>query len=149
MAQITNTIIPCLWFDYQAKEAAAFYCSVFRDSRIITTTELVVEFELNGFPFVGLNGGPEFQFTEAISFQLLCEDQAEIDYYWNAFTTHGGEESQCSWCKDKYGLSWQVIPRRFIEMMQTGTSIQIQHITEAMLKMQKMIIADFESAFNQ
>ncbi len=148
MSQLTKTTIkPCLWFDNQAKEAAAFYCSVFPNSSIISTSEILVEFDLNGMIFTGLNGGPQFKFTEAISFQIICENQDEVDHFWNAFTLNGGEESMCSWCKDKYGLSWQIIPRRFTEMMSTGTPDQIQRVTEAMLKMKKPVISDFENVF--
>ena len=150
MSELKNTAIkPCLWFDNQAKEAAAFYCSVFPNSRIISSSDILVEFELNGMAFTGLNGGPRFNFTEAVSFQILCDDQKEVDHFWDAFTTDGGEESMCSWCKDKYGLSWQVIPKRFIEMMSTGTPEQVQRVTQAMLQMKKLIVADFEKVFNQ
>jgi predicted 3-demethylubiquinone-9 3-methyltransferase (glyoxalase superfamily) len=106
---MTKPIYPCLWFDNKAKEAAEFYCSVFENSKIISETDLVVEFELNGKKFIGLNGGPMFKFTEAVSFVIECETQKEIDYYWDTLTK-GGEESMCGWLKDKYGLSWQVFP---------------------------------------
>jgi predicted 3-demethylubiquinone-9 3-methyltransferase (glyoxalase superfamily) len=106
---MTNPMYPCLWFDGQAKAAAEFYCSVFKNSKITTDTPMVVNFELNGQKFMGLNGGPHFKFNEAVSFVITCEDQAEIDYYWNKLT-EGGQESQCGWLKDKFGLSWQVVP---------------------------------------
>jgi len=104
-----NTIYPSLWFDGQARDAAQFYCSVFPNSKILSDTPMVVTFELNGKKFMGLNGGPKFKFTEAVSFVVECENQEEIDYYWNKLT-EGGEESMCGWLKDKFGLSWQVVP---------------------------------------
>lgn len=149
MSQIQSNIKPCLWYDNQAKEAAEFYCSIFPNSKIISASNLLVDFELNGMPFAGLNGGPKFKFNESVSFQVFCEDQAEVDHLWDSLTADGGAESMCSWCKDKYGLSWQIIPKRFIEMMSTGTPEQVQRVTEAMLKMRKLIIADFEKVFNQ
>ncbi len=116
-------IVPNLWFDTEAEEAAEFYCSVFEDSRIVSVTRyteagpreagmvMTVEFELDGQRFVGINGGPEFTFDEAVSFEINCDDQAEVDYYWERLT-EGGEEGQCGWLKDRYGLSWQVVPDR-------------------------------------
>lgn len=147
MSKLNTPITPCLWFDNQAKEAAAFYCSVFHNASIKSSSELMVSFELEGTSFVALNGGPKFKFTEAISFQLLCEDQREVDYYWDALTSNGGKESMCSWCKDQFGLSWQVIPKRFVELMSTGTTEQVQRVTQAMLKMSKLIVADLEKAY--
>tara|TARA_B100001971_G_C17922991_1_gene398749 strand:- start:101 stop:556 length:456 start_codon:yes stop_codon:yes gene_type:complete len=148
MSKLKTPITPCLWFDNQAKEAAEFYCSIFPNSRITSTSPLIASFNLDGNSFVALNGGPKFKFSEAISFQVICEDQDEVDFYWDAFTKHGGEESMCSWCKDKFGLSWQVIPKRFLELMSSGNSFQVQRVTEAMLKMRKLIISDLEHAFN-
>ena len=149
MSSLQTPIIPCLWYDNKAKEAAVFYCSLFKNSKIKSSSDLVVEFELDGHPFIGLNGGPKFNFTEAVSFQVLCENQEEVDFYWEAFTSDGGKESMCSWCKDKYGLSWQIIPKRFLELMSTGTVDQVQRVTQAMLKMRKLIISDLEKAFNK
>ncbi len=146
MAQLQK-ITPCLWFDHQAKEAAEYYCSLFKDSRITSSSEIVTEFDLEGYHFMALNGGPKFNFTEATSFVIYCEDQEEVDHFWNHFVGDGGEESLCSWCRDKYGLSWQVIPKRFIEMMTTGTPDQVRRVTDAMLQMRKMIVEDFEKAF--
>lgn len=115
-------VIPNLWFDTQAVEAAEFYCAIFPDSRVLSVTPypdagprepgtpMLVEFELDGQRFMGLNGGPEFVFNEAVSFQVDCTDQEEVDYYWERLTD-GGEESQCGWLKDRYGVSWQVVPR--------------------------------------
>jgi predicted 3-demethylubiquinone-9 3-methyltransferase (glyoxalase superfamily) len=147
----------CLWFDGQAEEAANYYASVFEDSKIANIgryTEagpgepgsvLAVEFELNGQKFVGLNGGPEFKFNEAISFQIHCKDQDEVDYYWNKLTEEG-EESVCGWLKDKYGVSWQVIPDGLIEMISDPDPEKAKRATEAMLSMRKLDIAAIERA---
>jgi predicted 3-demethylubiquinone-9 3-methyltransferase (glyoxalase superfamily) len=149
MAAISNQkITPYLWFNNQAQEAAEFYCSLFENSQLISSSPMMVEFELEGIQFIGLNGGPKYQFTEAVSFMIVCDDQDEVDHFWNAFTNDGGEESMCSWCKDKYGLSWQVVPARFLEMMKTGNPNQQKNVMDAMLKMRKLIIADLEKAFN-
>src|SRR3972149_1435547 len=106
---MANPIFPCSWFDGQAKAAAEFYCSVFKNSKIIDDTPMVVNFELDGKKFMGLNGGPQFKFNEAVSFVVECETQKEIDNYWEKLT-EGGEESMCGWLKDKFGVSWQIIP---------------------------------------
>ena len=110
-----NEIYPCLWFDGQAKAAAEFYCSVFKNSKILSESPMVVMFELNGKKFMGLNGGPHFTFTEAVSFVVNCDSQEEIDYYWDKLISGGGEPSMCGWLKDRFGLSWQVIPRKLME----------------------------------
>jgi len=126
MALAQHKLVPCLWFDTQAEEAARFYCSVFKNSKMgplsyypeagqdihgkPAGSVLTAEFEIEGMLFTALNGGPNFKFDEAVSFQVWCEDQTEIDYYWDALTADGGEESVCGWLKDKYGLSWQVAP---------------------------------------
>jgi len=107
---MNNQIYPCLWYDGNAKSAAEFYCSVFKNSKILDDTPTVVTFELNGNRVMGLNGGPHFKFSEAVSFVVNCQDQMEIDYYWEALTADGGEESMCGWLKDKFGFSWQIIP---------------------------------------
>ncbi len=113
---MTNQLYPCLWFDGQAKAAADFYCSVFsagpggKNSKITVDTPMVVNFELNGKKFMGLNGGPKFKFNESVSLVVECENQEEIDYYWNKLTADGGKESMCGWLKDKFGFSWQIIP---------------------------------------
>jgi predicted 3-demethylubiquinone-9 3-methyltransferase (glyoxalase superfamily) len=147
----------CLWFDGQAEEAAKYYASIFENSkigRIGRYTEagprpagsvMTVEFELNGQKFVALNGGPEFTFNEAISFQIFCEDQDEVDYYWNKLT-EGGEEVVCGWLKDKYGVSWQVIPNGLIEMLTDADSEKAKRTTEAMFGMTKLDIAALERA---
>lgn len=141
-------ITPYLWFNNQAQEAANFYCSVFPNSKITSDGGMLIEFELDGTNFIALNGGPQFKFNEAISFYVLCEDQEEIDRLWNVLTADGGSEGRCSWCKDKFGVSWQIVPKRFVEMMKTGTPEQTQRVIAAMMSMSKMIIADFEKAFN-
>jgi len=145
---ITQKITPYLWYDNQAREAAEFYCSVFKNSTITSVSDMIVEFELEGLKFMALNGGPQFKFTEAVSFLVLCSDQAEVDHFWNNFTKDGGAESMCSWCKDKYGLSWQIVPARFMEMMKTGTPDQTKNVMDAVLSMKKIIIADLETAFD-
>ncbi|HMT29251.1 MAG TPA: VOC family protein [Bacteroidia bacterium] len=134
---MTDPIYACLWVDGKAKEAAEYYCSVFKNSKIISENPLVVIFELNGRKFMGLNGGPMFKFTEAVSFVIDCNDQEEIDYYWNKLT-EGGEESMCGWLKDKYGLSWQVVPKILGELM--GDPVKGQRVMQAFLKMKKFDI---------
>ena len=141
-------VTPYLWFDNQAQEAANFYCSVFPNSKITSDGGMLVEFELDGTNFIALNGGPQFKFNEAISFYVLCEDQEEIDRLWSSLIANGGSEGRCSWCKDKFGISWQIVPKRFVEMMKTGIPEQTQRVIAAMMSMSKMIIADFEKAFN-
>lgn len=144
----TQKITPYLWYDNKAKEAAELYCSIFKNSRILSASEMIVEFELEGMKFIALNGGPKFKFTEATSFFVLCEDQNEVDHFWDKLTSDDGEESQCGWLKDKFGLSWQIVPKRFIEMMHSGDGEKIQKVMEVMMPMRKMIIEDFEKAFN-
>ncbi len=140
-------ITPYLWFNNQAKEAVEFYCSIFANSKITSDGGTVIEFELDGINFIALNGGPQFKFNEAVSFYVLCDDQNEVDRLWNELTSNGGSEGNCSWCKDKYGVSWQIVPERFIEMMKAGTPEQKHRVIGAMMKMSKMIIQDFEKAF--
>jgi predicted 3-demethylubiquinone-9 3-methyltransferase (glyoxalase superfamily) len=153
----TDGFTTCLWFDGQAEEAARHYASIFENSRIGKTggyTEagpgepgsvMAVEFELNGQKFVGLNGGPEFTFNEAISFQIFCEDQDEVDHYWDTLS-EDGEEGPCGWLKDKYGLSWQVIPRGLIEMLDDPDLEKAKRTTEAMFGMKKLDIAALQRA---
>jgi predicted 3-demethylubiquinone-9 3-methyltransferase (glyoxalase superfamily) len=147
----------CLWYDGQAEEAANYYTSIFPNSkvgRIVHATEagpgpagsvLTVEFELNGQKFVGLNGGPEFTFNEAISFQIFCADQDEVDHYWDTLS-EGGEKGPCGWLKDTYGVSWQVIPQGLIEMVSDPDPEKAARTTEAMLKMGKLDVAALEKA---
>ncbi len=150
-------ITPCLWFDTQAEEAATFYTSVFENSRIGEVTRygkagprpegsvLTVTFELDGQELVALNGGPEFTFDEAISFQVSCESQEEVDRYWTTLS-EGGEEGPCGWLKDRYGLSWQIIPRRLIELISDPDRDRSERAMTAMLGMKKIEIADLEQA---
>jgi predicted 3-demethylubiquinone-9 3-methyltransferase (glyoxalase superfamily) len=150
-------IIPNLWFDTEAEEAANFYVSVFKNSRIVfiahyteagpreAGTVMTVEFELGGERFVGINGGPEFTFSEAVSFQVTCDDQAEIDYYWERLT-QGGEEGPCGWLKDKFGLSWQVVPGGMDEMFSDPDPKRAQRAMQAMFGMKKIDVAALEAA---
>jgi predicted 3-demethylubiquinone-9 3-methyltransferase (glyoxalase superfamily) len=152
-----KTITPCLWFDTEGEEAAKFYTTVFPNSRITHTsyfgsagprpegTVMTVGFELDGVPFVALNGGPEFTFSEAISFQVSCEDQDEVDYYWNALS-EGGEEGPCGWLKDRFGLSWQIVPTRLMELLSDPDKERAQRAMAAMLEMKKIVIAEVEAA---
>lgn len=139
-------ISPFLWFDDQAEEAAKFYISVFKNAKITGTMPgpdgkvMGVSFELDGVGFIALNGGPQFKFNEAVSFYVTCKDQEEVDYFWNKLTADGGEESRCGWLKDKYGLSWQIIPKKLEELMTSQAAV------EAMLGMQKIVIKDLEAA---
>ena len=149
-------ITPSLWFDTEAEEAANFYVSVFRNSRIVKVTHyneagpreagmvLTVEFELDGERFVGINGGPEFTFDEAVSFQINCADQDEIDYFWQKLS-EGGQEGPCGWLKDRYGLSWQVVPAGMEEMLD-GTDERSVRAMRAMLGMGKIDIAALQRA---
>ena len=144
----TRKITPYLWFDNNAQEAAEYYCTVFTNSRILSTSQFVTEFELEGLTFGAINGGPQFQFSEAVSFMVLCKDQNEVDYFWNTFVDDGGAENRCGWCKDKFGVSWQVVPERFIEMLDIGTAEQKKAVFDVMMPMNKLIIEEFEKIFN-
>lgn len=151
---MTNKIIPCLWFDNQAEEAALFYTSIFKDSKIEGIsyygkegfeihnqpegTVMVVEFRINGQSFSAMNGGPVFKFNESISLQVFCDSQAEIDYYWDKLTSDGGEEVQCGWLKDKYGLSWQIVPSILPELMKDAS--KAGKVMNAFMQMKKMDI---------
>lgn len=130
-------IYPCLWYDGKAKEAAEYYCSIFPDSKMISSNPMVVQFEINGRRFMGLNGGPHFKFTEAVSFVIECKDQQEIDFYWNKLTEEG-EESMCGWLKDKYGVSWQVVPQILSSLMNDAE--RAPRVMQAFLKMKKFDI---------
>lgn len=153
-----QTITPCLWFDGQAEAAAELYVSLFPNSRIDKVTRwpegspgpagevLTVEFTLGGRPFLALNGGPEFHFTEAISFQIPCKDQAEVDRYWNGLLAGGGRESQCGWLKDRFGLSWQVFPEILPRLIADPDQARAQRVMAAMLKMAKIDVAAIEEA---
>ena len=132
-----NEIYPCLWFDGQAKAAAEFYCSVFKNSKILSESAMVVMFELNGKKFMGLNGGPHFKFTEAVSLVVNCDSQEEIDYYWQVLT-EGGEESMCGWLKDKYGLSWQIVPAEIGKLLNDQS--RGDRVVKALMSMKKLDI---------
>ncbi len=135
---------PCLWFDGQARKAADFYCTIFPNSKIVQDSGMVVNFELNGEFFMGLNGGDNIKFNEAVSFVIPCKDQAEIDHYWYKLIADGGEESMCGWCKDKYGLSWQVIPSMLGELMSDPE--KGPRVMQAFLKMRKFDIEALKNA---
>ena len=143
MNTMTHPIYPCLWFDGNAKDAADFYCSVFKDSKITSVNPMVVIFELNGNKFMGLNGGPHFKFNEAISFVVNCDTQEEIDYYWNKLT-EGGEESRCGWLKDKYGVSWQIVPAIIGELMSEPE--KASRVANAFMQMKKLDIEILKNA---
>ncbi len=150
-------IVPNLWFDTEAEQAAGFYTSVFKNSRIVSVahypegspgpagTVMTVEFELDGQRFVGINGGPQFPFTEAVSFQISCESQDEVDYYWERLSD-GGAEGPCGWLKDRYGLSWQVVPSGMEELFTDPDPGRSQRAMQAMLGMSKLDIAALRSA---
>ena len=153
-----TSFITCLWFDTEAEAAASYYISIFTNSRLGRVsrytdagpreagTVMAVEFELNGQRFVALNGGPEFAFNEAISFQIPCVDQDEVDYYWSRLS-EGGQEVACGWLKDKYGLCWQVVPIVLMEMISDPEPEKASRATEAMLAMTKFDIAELEKAY--
>jgi predicted 3-demethylubiquinone-9 3-methyltransferase (glyoxalase superfamily) len=141
-------ITPFLWFDNNAEAAMSFYCSVFKDSKIISSHPMGGSFELFGQQFMVLNGGPMFKFTEAISLYVDCKDQEEIDYYWNKLIADGGQESRCGWLKDKFGLSWQIIPSVLPKYLGDPDPEKAKNAMDAMLKMNKIIIKDLEAAPN-
>jgi predicted 3-demethylubiquinone-9 3-methyltransferase (glyoxalase superfamily) len=139
-------ITPFLWFNNQAQEAADFYCSIFNDSKVISANPMMVTFQIEGQKFYALNGGPMFKFTEAISLYVNCETQEEVDTLWGKLISDGGQESQCGWLKDKYGLSWQIIPKALQTLMSDPDPVKSQNVLQAMLKMKKIIIKDLETA---
>jgi predicted 3-demethylubiquinone-9 3-methyltransferase (glyoxalase superfamily) len=158
-------ICPCLWFDSQAEDAATFYVSIFKDSKIENITRygkegfeihhmkegtvMTVEFQLEGQKFLGLNGGPVFQFNESISFQIMCDSQEEIDYYWNKLSDRGDPNAQqCGWLKDRYNLSWQVIPRILPRLMNDRNQKKSQNVMHAMLQMKKINIDELQAAYD-
>ena len=164
MTQVAQKITPCLWFDDQAQEAAEFYTAIFPDSKITKVARygeagreahgrppgsvMTVAFELDGQAFTALNGGPIFKFNEALSLQINCETQKEVDHYWNALSKGGNEKAQqCGWLKDKYGLSWQVVPRVLVEMITDSDPQKAGRVMEAMIKMKKIDIAQVKRAY--
>jgi predicted 3-demethylubiquinone-9 3-methyltransferase (glyoxalase superfamily) len=156
-------ITPCLWYDDQAEQAAEFYCSVFQNSAITHISRypeaghdihkkppgsvMVVAFELDGQPFTALNGGPIFKFDEAVSFQIMCETQDEIDYYWSRLTGGGGQEGPCGWLKDQFGLSWQVVPSAIPKMMSDPDRAKSARVMNAFMKMKRLDLASLERAY--
>lgn len=153
------SITPCLWFDNNLEQAVDFYASIFPGTRLLNTapyteggmgepgTVMTGDFEILGQRFTAINGGPVFPFTEAVSFVIDCEDQAEVDHYWDRLTADGGAESQCGWLKDKFGLSWQVVPKAIYETVAGKDPEGSKRATQAMLKMKKLIVADLEKAY--
>ncbi len=137
---MSKALYPCLWFDGNAKEAASFYCSIFADSKITADTPMVVNFELRGTKFMGLNAGPLYKFTEAVSFVIECETQDEIDYYWDNLTKDGGMEIECGWVKDKFGLSWQVVPSILGSLM--NDPLKAQAVLEVIMRTKKFNIQE-------
>ncbi len=161
--QLSHRIVPCLWFDHEAEEAATFYVSVFKNSKIVSVARygtagqeihrrppgsvMTVAFELDGQPFTALNGGPVFKFNEAVSLQVTCETQAEVDYYWEKLSSGGDPRAQqCGWLKDKYGLSWQIVPKVVPELLKDQETDKGQRAMEAMLRMKKIDIRELEHA---
>jgi predicted 3-demethylubiquinone-9 3-methyltransferase (glyoxalase superfamily) len=154
---MTTTITPCLWFDDDLEEAAEFYTSIFPNSSIEPFSRYTDvgpgkpgdvaygTFVLDGNRFLGINGGPQFPFTESVSFEVRCADQAEVDYYWTKLLD-GGEESQCGWLKDRFGLSWQIVPERLYELLEDPDPARVAAATAAMLGMRKIVVADLENA---
>jgi predicted 3-demethylubiquinone-9 3-methyltransferase (glyoxalase superfamily) len=148
-------ITPFLWFDNQAEEAMNFYTSVFKESKVLSVTPgpdgtaMSVNFELLGQEFLGLNAGPVFKFNEAVSFFVSCDTQAEVDELWGKLTSDGGEEGRCGWLKDKYGLSWQIIPTALGELMSDPDSEKAGRVVQAMLKMNKIDVPTLQQAYNQ
>ena len=156
MAQIQQRITPMLWFDTQAEEAANYYCSIFKNSKVTGISRygetgpgakgsvMVAEFEIEGQKFTALNGGPQFKFTEAISLVINCDSQEEVDYFWEKLTSDGGQEVMCGWLKDKYGLSWQVVPTRVFEWLRDPK--KSDKVMAAVMEMKKLDVSKLEKA---
>ena len=155
-----RNIVTCLWFDTEGEDAANFYVSLFKNSRILSVTHygeagprpagtvMTVSFELDGREFLALNGGPEYKFTEAVSFQIMCEGQDEVDFFWDSLT-EGGEEGPCGWLKDRYGVSWQVVPTILSELINNPDPARAQRAMQAMFGMRKLDIAALQRAADQ
>lgn len=158
MVELSQKIIPFLWFENQAEEAVNYYINIFNNSSIINITYygeagpgpmdnvMTITFELEGQEFTALNGGPMFKFTEAISFYVKCTSQDEVDYYWEKLT-EAGEEQPCGWLKDKYGVSWQIVPTLLVEMLNDSDPEKVKRVTEAMLKMKKIDIKTLKQSY--
>lgn len=143
----TTTITPFLWFDNTVPQAVDFYTSVFPDAKVEMKSDFMAVFEIQGQRFYALNGGPQFKFTEAVSFFISVDTQEEIDHYWTKLIADGGEESMCGWLKDKFGVSWQVIPRQLMEHQSSSDRAAAERSQNAMMKMRKIVIADLDKAF--
>ncbi len=152
-------IVPNLWFDTEAEEAVNFYTSLFDDSKVLEVipygeagpgepgTTMLVNFQLLGQEYSAINGGPQFPFTEAVSFEVRCDGQEEVDRLWDALTADGGQEVQCGWLKDKYGLSWQIVPKQWVELATRADPKKVEAAFKAMLGMKKLDIAELERAY--
>ncbi len=163
MALTKHTITPCIWFDTQAEEAANLYCSVFPNSKITSISHypdagqdvhgktagsvMVVAFALEGQPFTALNGGPQIKHSEAVSFQIMCETQSDVDHFWGKLTADGGQEGPCGWLKDKFGVSWQVVPAAIPRMMSDPDATKSARVMNAFMQMKKIDIAAVERAY--
>ena len=155
---MSHKFTPNLWFDGNAEEAAEFYCSVFKNSKIVgeshytesspgeTGKVMTVDFELDGQRFTGINGGPQFKFSEAISFLVNCADQEEVDYHWDKLVEGGGEHGPCGWLKDRFGVSWQIVPEGMEEVFATGDEERTDRVMKAMLQMGKLDVAELQRA---
>jgi len=147
-----NKVTPFLWFDHEAEEAMNFYVSVFKNSKVVSVNRaggrvMTVNFELDGQPFIALNAGPHFKFNEAVSFFINCDNQEEVDMFWDRLSA-GGEKSQCGWLKDRWGLSWQVVPKALTRLMSDPDPAKSRAVLDAMLKMKKIVIADLQQAYD-
>ena len=142
-------ITPFLWFNDQAEEAAKYYTELFSNSKILNVNPMFVTFTLDGQPVMALNGGPQYKLNEAFSFFVECQDQAEVDKYWDQLVTDGGEAGECGWLKDKYGLSWQIIPKQLGELMGGSDREGVGRVMTTMRAMKKIIVANLQSAYNQ
>jgi predicted 3-demethylubiquinone-9 3-methyltransferase (glyoxalase superfamily) len=157
---MTQPISPCLWFDGNAEDAVNYYVSVFKDSKIVHVDRfsdvgpdpdapvVFIEFQINGQPFQAINGGPEFSFSEAVSFSIACANQDEVDYYWDTLT-QGGEPGPCGWLKDKYGVSWQVVPTALTELLRDADRERAGQVMRRMLQMSKLDVAELEAAYER
>jgi predicted 3-demethylubiquinone-9 3-methyltransferase (glyoxalase superfamily) len=162
--QLNSKIVPCLWFNGQAEPAAKFYTSIFKDGKITHTsrygeegqeihgqkpgTVLTVAFEIAGQSFTALNGGPIFKLSEAVSFQVMCDSQEEVDYFWSKLTPGGDPNSQqCGWLKDQFGLSWQIVPREMVELLQSGDGVKTGRMMGALMQMKKLDLAGLKKAY--